>query len=258
MTFPETYDELAKWRDGLRRAQSGPDLIHALEVAIEREFDPDRWRILNAFLAQEHIAHGNQAAADATRYNDPIEEVRRWHDEWRAANPEADFLPVLQERLRNESHPMKLRELRFWTAEEYRNRGDYAASTGFYRDVFSDDPSEPMPLIILSGQKFQDEQQPEEAMRIINEAIEVAIREGTYRRLALGMKARISLHLKDYPAVEDVLRQIIDLKFGRGNVDIGRERDFFDGLPPGSIDPAVARQYDEYCRARGKPAEPKD
>ena len=33
--------------------------------------------------------------------------------------------------------------------------------------------------------------------------------------------------------------------------DIGRERDFFDRLPPDSIDPEVARQYNEYCLAVG-------
>lgn len=41
----------------------------------------------------------------------------------------------------------------------------------------------------------------------------------------------------------------MELKFTRGNADVGIERDFLDQLPPSSIDPEVARQYDEYCRA---------
>lgn len=46
----------------------------------------------------------------------------------------------------------------------------------------------------------------------------------------------------------------MDTKLTRDNADLGIERDFFDALPPGSIDPEVARQYDDYCRARGRSA----
>src|SRR6185437_4955513 len=49
-----------------------------------------------------------------------------------------------------------------------------------------------------------------------------------------------------------VLREIMQLAFTRGHFDIGAERDFFDSLPPGSIDPDVARAYHEYCCARGQ------
>jgi hypothetical protein len=55
-----------------------------------------------------------------------------------------------------------------------------------------------------------------------------------------------------YPVVEDMLRQIMALSFTRGNTDVGAERDFFDRLPPGSIDTEVAQAYDAYCRARGR------
>ena len=88
-------------------------------------------------------------------------------------------------------------------------------------------------------------------MRIIDKAIEVAMRAGVYRRHALAYKARIASRLQDYRALEAALRDIMSLRFTPGNFDIGRERDFFDDLPPGSIDPEVARQYDEYCRAKG-------
>jgi hypothetical protein len=253
MTFQETYSELEKWRDEQRRTFSGPDLIHALEAGVGRESDPVRLRILNIFLAREHIAQGNQAAADAIHYNDPIAQIHRWHDEWRVENPEADIIPVLASRIRSETNSIKLSEMRYIMAEEYRDRRDYAAAAAAYLDVFNND-GEPMPLIVLAGQKFFEEERPEEAMRIIDQAVEVALRSGTYRRHALAMKARIALHLTDYRTVEDVLKQIMNLKFTRGNVDIGRECDFLDALPPDSIDSEVARQYDEYCRTKVKPA----
>jgi hypothetical protein len=255
MTFPEIYNELEKWRDDMCRAKSGPDLIHALQSRIERESDPDRLRILNIFLAREHIAQGNQAAADAIHDNDPLAQILRWHDEWQDANPDADILPLLESRIRSESHPAKLRALRHIIAEEFRDRGDYPSATAAYLAAFNDEPGEPMPLIILAEQKFNEEEKPGEAMRFIDQAVEVALRSGTYRRHALATKARIALHLRDYRTVEDVLRQIMDLKFTPGNVDIRRERDFLDALPSGSIDPEVARRYDEYCPVKEAPGQ---
>jgi tetratricopeptide (TPR) repeat protein len=258
MTFPEIFAELSSWHDQIRQAQSGSDLIRAIEARIQQESHPSRLRILNIFLAREHIAQGNEAAADIIRYNDPLEQVHRWHVEWREANSEADIIPILQTKLRDETEPNRRVALHHLLAEAYSDKGDYASAAEVRIRESNERPNEPMPLISLASQKFFEEERPEEAMRIIDQAIEVALREGTYRRLAFGMKARIALHLKNYPAVEDAIRQIMDLKFGRGNVDIGRERDFFDGLPPGSIDLEVARRYDEYSRARGKPLERKD
>jgi len=252
MNYPDAFDQLEKWRDELRRSLSSGDLIDAIEDRIGRESDPVRLRILNFFLADEHLAQGNQSAVLAIRSKDPIAEVHHWHHEWRRANEGADILPVLKDRIGRESHPFKISALRHFMAEEYRDRGDYASSAAIYLDVFNDNPTEPMPLIILAGQKLNEEDQPDEAMRIIERAVDVALRSGTYRRHALGVKARIALRLGAYRVVEDVLRQITELKFTRGNADIGIERDFLDRLPPGSIDREVARRYDELCQKNGR------
>ena len=84
-------------------------------------------------------------------------------------------------------------------------------------------------------------------MSIIDEAIDRAMRSGNFRRDALGTKARIALGLKDYGVVEEVLKQLMGLKFVHGNVDCGIERDFLDRLPPGAIDAKVASDYDRFC-----------
>ena len=257
MTFPEMFAELSRWHDQIHKILSGSDLIRAIEARIHEESHPSKLRILNIFLAREHIAQGNQAAADTIRYNDPLEQVHRWHHEWREANPEADIIPVLRNQLRDETEPNKRVALYQLLADAYGKKGDYASAAVVRADESNERPNEPMPLILLASQKFFNEGRPEEAMPIIDRAIEIALREGTYRRLALGMKARIALHLEDYPTVEGVIRQIMNLRFGPGNVDIDRERDFFDGLPPDRIDPEVARQYDEYCRITAKPPESK-
>jgi hypothetical protein len=56
------------------------------------------------------------------------------------------------------------------------------------------------------------------------------------------------LAMEDFEIVEGVLIRIMQLGFEYGNIDVGFRRDFLDRLPPGSIDPEVARQYDEHYR----------
>jgi hypothetical protein len=95
-------------------------------------------------------------------------------------------------------------------------------------------------------------------MRFADRAVAVAMRAGVFRREALGLKARIAVELSDYIMVESVLREVMHLTFTRGNLDIDVERDFFDELPPGGIDPEVATAYHEYCNARGRRRTPSD
>jgi len=252
MNFQQSFDEIDEWQHELRRTHAGSAIIRAIENRIEHESDPVRLRILNFLLADEHIAQGNEAAAEAIRRQDPCWEIDSWYDAWPQSNPESDIVPVIEERIRRETHPMKLSTLRFCLAQEHRLRGNYELSEAVYLKMFEEDPDDPMPLIILAEHKLLGEDHPDEAVRIIDRAIEAALRSGTYRRHALGVKARIALRLVNYRVLESVLRQIMELNFTRGNVDVGCERDFLDRLPPGSIDPVVAREYDEYCRAKGK------
>jgi hypothetical protein len=139
---------------------------------------------------------------------------------------------------------MTLREL---LAHEYAGRGRHNESEALYRMLSSQQPDDPLPLIWLSGAKLYYQDRPEEAMPIIDKAIDLAMKSGNFRRHALGTKARIALKLKSYGLVEDVLKELMDLRFVRGNIDCGIERDFFDRLPPGAIDTKVASDYDKFC-----------
>lgn len=252
MGYPETYSALDRWRDELRRTQAGDALICAMEERIARESDPTELEILLGFLAQEHIARGDQAAADAVLRRDPVCEIHLWYDEWRRTAPEVDVIPALEERIRNESDQRRLHALRYHLALEHQQRSNYAAAEAAYLADAAANPDEPLPLIFLAGQKLYHEGNPHAALPVIDQAVAVAMRAGIFRRHALATKARIALELGDYRVVEDVLRQIMALTFTRGNSDIGAERDILDRLPPGSIDDDVARAYDEYCRGRGK------
>ena len=251
MGYPKSFNEIDRWCQELRRTRAGEDMVHALEKRIEAERDDQRWQILNWFLANEHEAQGNEAAAHAARCRDPAMEIHDWHYEWMKNPPDIDIIPVLEDRIRGETHPSRLHALRFHLASAHRDRGNYAEAEAVFLADFEADPENPQPLILLATQKLQWEEQPEAAMPVIERAVEVALRVGMWRRHALGVKARVALALDRPAIVEDVLRQLMALTFTRGNADCGAERDFLDRLPTGSIDPDVARAYDDYCRERG-------
>jgi tetratricopeptide (TPR) repeat protein len=248
MDYQEVLDELRRWRDGLHRTRQGIDVIRAMEERIKGESGNAILQPLYFMLAQEHEAQGNYAAAEAIRLQDPINEVYRWYGDVERTSVGIEAIHVLQERIDSEPDAAKRRELKFILAQEYKQEDDYAECEAIYLQLFETKPDDPVPLIKLAEQKLYFERQPEAAMRIIDRAIEVAYGSGNFRRNALGVKARIALAMEDFGIVEGVLTRIKQLGFEYGNIDAGFRRDFFDRLPPGSIDPEVARQYDEHCR----------
>jgi hypothetical protein len=249
MDYQGVLDELFRWRDGLHRTRRGIDVIRAIEERIEVESGTLILQPLYFMLAQEHEAQGNYDAAETIRLQDPINEVYRWYEDVERTSVGIEAIRVLKERIDGESDVAKRRELKFILAQEYRHEEDYAACEAIYLQLFEEKLDDPVPLIKLAEQKLYFERQPEVAMGVIDQAIEVAYGSGNFRRNALGVKARIALAMEDFKVVEGVLIRIMQLGFEFGNTDVGFMRDFFDRLPPGSIDPEVARQYDEHCRA---------
>ena len=248
MDYQEVLDELFRWRDGLHRTRHGIDVIRAIEERIEVESGTAILQPLYFMLAQEHEAQGNYDAAETIRLQDPINEVYRWYEDVERTSVGIEAIRALKERIDGEPDAAKRRELKLILAQEYRHEEDYAACEAIYLQLFEARLDDPVPLIKLAEQKLYFERQPEAAMRIIDRAIEVAYGLGNFRRNALGVKARIALAMKDFRIVEGVLTRIMQLGFEFGNTDVGFMRDFFDRLPPGSIDPEVARQYDEHYR----------
>jgi hypothetical protein len=254
MDDQESREEIYRWRDSLLKRVGGIGLVGAIKERIRSETDGAKVKPLYLMLAEEHDAQGNHAAAEAIHRaiyhpdDDPIAEVYRWYEELERTSVGTDVIHAFEERIDGEPDAAKRRELKLILAQECRQEQDYSASEAMYLELFDAEPEDPTPLIKLAEQKFYFERQLEAAMRIIDRAIAVACGSGRFRRNALSVKARIALAMKEFRVVEDVLKQIMRLGFEYGNTDTGSMRDFFDRLPPGSIDPEVARQYDEHCR----------
>jgi hypothetical protein len=251
MGYIESFNEIHRWWESLQLTHDDDKIIVAIKERIDNETDPDRLRILRHFLVKEHLAQGDQAAVEAVQRRDTEIEIHRWYsDSLRNARYDVDARPAIEDRMRSEADPRRLDILRFCLRSEHQRHGDFAAAEALLLADIAARPDEPMPLIFLAEQKLYYEEDPEAALPIIDRAIEVAMRAGMFRRHALATKARVALELKDYPAVEDVLRRIMALTFTPGNADIGVERDIFDRLPPDAIDPEVARAYDDYCSGK--------
>jgi tetratricopeptide (TPR) repeat protein len=244
-------EEIVRWRDGLRTSHTGAEVIRAIAERMQAEPDPVKKRVVKFVLAEEHRAQGNKAAADALYREDPRDEVHYWYNDLLRTHEHDEIIEAIEERIHNNPDAPEVSDLYRMLASEHNFCGDYGASEAIYLRMFDEDPNDPMPLISLADQKLYWEERPEAAMPMIDRALEVAYRSGDFRRWALGTKARIALALKQYHVVEDVMRKILQLTISPDCVDIGRERDILRRLPPGSIDPEVARQYDEYCRAVG-------
>jgi tetratricopeptide (TPR) repeat protein len=87
---------------------------------------------------------------------------------------------------------------------------------------------------------------PDEALRCINVALDRARRTGFFRREALGDKARILLALGRGDELSDLLEEIMSLQITKDIPDIARERDFVDRAPPGFIREDVLGRYNQF------------
>jgi tetratricopeptide (TPR) repeat protein len=88
--------------------------------------------------------------------------------------------------------------------------------------------------------------EPEEALKWIDLALERAYRTKFFRREVLGDKARILLKLGRGDELSDVLEKIMSLQIIKGIPDVGRERDFVDRAPSGLIRKDVLDRYNEF------------
>jgi len=196
----------------------------------------------------------NSMTNDESRHG--ISAAERWLRQLRRASGsrgagDQRIVHAIESRLGTELDPAVRRHLNLELASEHKALGRYDHSERVYRHLFNQLPEEPMPLILLAGQKLHHEDDPAAAMKTINQALESAFRSGNFRRMALGVKARIALAEGRFRVVEEVLRQLLDLRNDKRGADVGVERDFFDRLPPGAIDKTLALRYTQYARTAG-------
>lgn len=179
-------------------------------------------------------------------------EFELWIRELRKEEPLSRIIHRVVERLEKadeRDHRFLSGELVLLLREDNRN----AEALDVLNDLLRRDPDDVRAAISKASIYLYSLDQPEEALRSINDAVVRAHRTGAFRREALGDKARILLKLTRGDELSDVLEEIISLQVVPGVPDIGRERDFVDRAPPGLIRKNVVDRYNEF-----RPRRPED
>jgi tetratricopeptide (TPR) repeat protein len=247
-------EEIRRWADGLRQSDATADeRIRTIEDRIKSETDETALYGLKFELKWEYEDKGDDVAVDAID-RELLSEEEYWYQKLTRAN-RTDYqknIEAIEDRIRAKPDAPETDRLYSYLADNYSLTGDHDTAVAIYLQLAERHPDDPLHLGSAAFTKGSLQGQHEAAMALIDRALEAAHRTGEFRRFTLGKKVRIALDLKRYDIVESVLKEIMQLKMDPDIPDIGRERDFFDRLPPDSIDPDVARQYNEFCLAVGR------
>jgi hypothetical protein len=257
--FDRAVKEAIDWWHELHRAgNSGAGIIGAFEDGVETEQDLATRKALEFVLRLVRAAERKREIEECTGRSDSVDAMYRWYavvdrvlpgiDRSEEFQERLDRIDLIEARLRRERDAAARRELSLILEHQFKILGEYGVAEAILLELFHGEPEDPIPLVRLAEQKLYFEKLYDVAMRIIDQAIQVAYRSGNFRRNALSVKARIALGMEDYKTVEGLLQEIMGLEFAPDNVDTGIMRDIYDRLPAGSIDPAIASRYAEYSR----------
>ena len=114
------------------------------------------------------------------------------------------------------------------------------------------EPDYVRPLLRKASFYHWDRENPKEALKWIDLALECAHRTKFFRREALGDKARMLLELCSRDGIDcgeelgQVLEEIMALDMYSNIPDVGKRRDFVDHAPPGAIRRHVVARYNKF------------
>ena len=172
-------------------------------------------------------------------------EVMDWYEVERR-NKEADVVQLIHERLANSKDVVEKKAYLQALEIELKIQQRFDEAEDILHQMIVLDTIDPLPLIGLATLRLHFQDNPEQALKDINQAFKVAQTSGNFRRHALNTKARVLLKLADYRALERCLLDIVETKILPGQLDIRKERDFFDLIPPGSISHEARNLFLEY------------
>ena len=174
-----------------------------------------------------------------------LRDIREWIEHLRSIHPLARVIQIVTnglEAMEGNDHRLLGAEL-VWLLRE---AGRDSEALQVLDKMLKQYPDDVRHAISKTSLYLYSLDQPEDALRWIDVALERAHRTGYFRREALGVKARILLKLGRGDALSDILEEIMSLQIGKDVPDIGRERDFVDRAPPGFIRKNILDRYNEF------------
>jgi tetratricopeptide (TPR) repeat protein len=176
---------------------------------------------------------------------DRFEGIWRWVEQLRAELPLGDAISIVAARV--ETAGIEDHYSLAWNLDDLlREAGRYQEALELLDRIIELYPANVRPLISKASLNLYWLDDAEEALRCIDRALERAYRTESFRRESLGVKARILLQLGRGEQLTPVLEEIMSLNIVKGDLDIGRERDFVDRAPPGLIPQDVVDRYNQF------------
>jgi hypothetical protein len=176
---------------------------------------------------------------------DLYKEIDRWVRQMRQELPIVDVICNVAERLyRAKGEERRILAGKLETL--FILDGDYDHALQVLDMMIEEYPDDAWPPSSKASLYLYHLEDPEEALKWIELALERAERTRFFQRQAMGVKARILLELGRGDQLSDVLEEIMSLRIVKGIPDIGRERDFVDRAPPGLIREDVLARYNEF------------
>src|SRR3954454_19304577 len=172
------HREISHWLDELRLSNATEvEIIHSIEGRIKVETDETAIHLLKSNLAREYNKQANETAADSL-YREFLPEVDDWYRKLRRTNGTAHdkTTKAIEDRIRAHPHAPEIDDLYQMLAGEYSALGNFAAAERIEWRLADKNPDDPLPLNALASNKCSLQDQPEEAMALINRALEVAQR----------------------------------------------------------------------------------
>lgn len=177
--------------------------------------------------------------------DDPLLKLAEWVWQLRREHSRRRVIEIVSERAQ-QAESDDYHFLAFELAGLLRDAGRIDEAIQIFDEVSDRFPDDVRALMSKSSTYFWALDQPEQALKCIDAALERARRTGFFRRKALGDKARILLELSRGDELSDVLEEIMLVPMMPGIPDVARERDFVDRAPPGLIRKNVLERYNEF------------
>ena len=171
--------------------------------------------------------------------------LSQWVDQLVSELPLGEAIDIVSKRMRTASEEEE-HTLASELASLLPTAGRYLEALQLLNEMIVRYPDEVRPSISKAMLYLYYIKDAEEALRCINLALKRAYRTLSFRRDALGVKARILLQLRRGEELSDVLEEIISLRIVKNIPDVGRERDFVDRAPPGLIRKNVLARYNQF------------
>lgn len=126
---------------------------------------------------------------------------------------------------------------------ELQRRGRNREAEVLLQAEVAREPNEPFHSLSLAEHFHYYDVDLQRSLSHIKQAIGKAKADGKFMYQALGVQARLAVEIRDWPLLEETLRDLAAYEHAPGNVDVFPETDFLKRIPSGVVAPEAIASY---------------